>query len=323
MEAVTETNRFGQFGFELDPEMKALLREIASNERARLLRVPRGRAMACLFERSPRVGLFAPGLTSAEVKLLERHREELAHLLLRVYYERYLQNADVRRRHCLHGPEKYKFLGEVQLERRVLSQVNALRSAYPTDSVAIELIRLTEGATTSGVSRSQILAAARGLAESDLTRIYTGYELALAESPEAAAKVFYDVGRQTLSRQTTLLALSALGDTQARMGQMVKARETFAQSAQMGLDFLNEPLSWLAYALQTGHLDQVRAASDLVDSSLTKFSDEVAGWVRSRHEERDFGIWSPSIEGIRLARSQDDRVGPVAQMVFLNFTKAG
>jgi len=60
-----------------NPELEAILQEIALDPRAKMLKVPSSGALV-YATRQPRVGIAAPGLTSAERQLLTVHRDELA-----------------------------------------------------------------------------------------------------------------------------------------------------------------------------------------------------------------------------------------------------
>jgi len=63
-----------------NPELESILQEIARDPKAKLLKVPSSGQLICATHDS-RVSIAAPGLTSAEVELLEVHREELGELL--------------------------------------------------------------------------------------------------------------------------------------------------------------------------------------------------------------------------------------------------
>lgn len=63
-----------------DPEVEALLREVASDPRSKLLRLPRATDPRVAFEPDPRIASTAAGLTVAERHLLEVHRSDIADL---------------------------------------------------------------------------------------------------------------------------------------------------------------------------------------------------------------------------------------------------
>ena len=63
-----------------NPELESILQEIARNPKAKLLKVPSSGQLICATHDS-RASIAAPGLTTAEVELLEVHREELGELI--------------------------------------------------------------------------------------------------------------------------------------------------------------------------------------------------------------------------------------------------
>ncbi len=67
--------------FDIAPELRELLGDIASDESARLLRLSPRQVQAVLYERDAKACASAPFLGNAERKLLEAYREESARIL--------------------------------------------------------------------------------------------------------------------------------------------------------------------------------------------------------------------------------------------------
>lgn len=79
---------------QFDPEVEALLREIAEDPRSNLLRVPRPMASRALVEDVPIVSVATAGLTKAERHLAIVHREELSYLLRCAAWKRLTEGED-------------------------------------------------------------------------------------------------------------------------------------------------------------------------------------------------------------------------------------
>lgn len=79
---------------QFDPEIEALLREIAADPRSNLLRVPRQKAARALVEDVPIVGVATAGLTKAERQLAIVHRHELSYLLRCAAWKRLTEGED-------------------------------------------------------------------------------------------------------------------------------------------------------------------------------------------------------------------------------------
>ena len=256
-----------------DPEVEALLREIASEPRSRLLRFGRPRTLRGLFP-SHGVGLDAggaPGLASAERHLLDVHRVELAWALREACLIKFLgdrgfghrigRNVDMTRGHRVPSAARWRRLFRNELQRGGLDPRMQLRSQEAP--LALESDWLSN-------SVSFLASLSLQLEATDQARIYLAIDLALMGQHASSRRVLNEVLAGKPTAEHASCALQALALCSSARRAYGEAAVLARRSARTGPERPEPYLNWLYYSLMSGDraaaVDCSRRIDDLMDS---------------------------------------------------------
>jgi hypothetical protein len=295
-----------------DPEVEALLREIASDPRSKLLRFDRPRLLRGLFPRHP-VGGRAPGLGKAERHLLDVHRVELAWAL---------------RQACL-----VKFLGERGFGRWIGRNVD-LTHGYRVPSAARwrrlfrdELERGGSASWQQGCSPlhvesdwlsdsiSHLASMSLQLESTDQARIYLAIDLALMGRNASSKRVLKEVLAGKATDEIASHALQALALCSSADRAYGEAAGLARRSARMGAERPEPYLNWLYYSLLSCDRAAAVECSDRISDLMDSRHPAVELFEKQLRTQRRSGEWSPSARTRGCVRRIDDQLGEPARRI--------
>lgn len=300
-----------------DLEIQGLLLEILHNPRSRLFRNTPRRSATYWLDQSPAVGLNAPGLTSAEQKLLSSYRDEVAYVLRRIYFELLMQDEQMRTMISLHlaGGKKLELLGKPLLLRQMQDAGAKVRRGFPEQLLAREILECVASFEQLERTPLNLLLASMRLAPHDSARNYMAYEAFRSGDWRTAKDIAERIVQTATKHESIRSARDFLGVIHARRGRIDLAHEVFSESARMSPDTPNTVLSWFASSIQIGRSRDALEASKRIDATWNATDDAIHSWICGRVRERQRGVWSPSRESHEVVRVVLDRMGETARAV--------
>ncbi len=316
----------------LDPEVEALLQEIAADPRSSLLRVPRPKVLRGLFERGsraadePATSARATGLTSAERQLLLVHRCEVAALLreacvLRLFEEPRAaeeigRDIDVRRR--IEIPDEDAWRARARREMDAVTDDSEttdayellLRCVHPADES-----RWGEDASSARPSAAQLATSSLRVAAHDSARICVGVDLIRRDEPRTALRVLESVLAGAPSALHASNAHENVGWARAASGDAPAARDAYRAAALCGEPRPTPLASWLFHALDAADRPDVLDAAARLDELVEPDHPSLADWlkgVRRKRAERGRG---PSPATKKLLESLADELGDTSRRI--------
>lgn len=264
----------------VDPELEQLLREVAADPRATLLRIARPQAIRSVYESSIVARESATGLLAAERQLLRVHREELARLLRRACVMLIFESPSGRAYTMRHVTATYRH--DPPTRERWLDDAR-LELAVSKPDVATDVVTLLERCVTDVASRratiSQLAAASARLQRTAQADIYRGEELAMAGMHGEAADVFELVTTRTASQQVVAATWNNLGKSLQEMNEVGRALRAFEHAIacddSLAMPFFNRlGAAWLALDAEC-----VRDAAKNVDDRFHENDSAVADYL--------------------------------------------
>lgn len=303
----------------IDPELRALLREIATDPRARLFRSEIPRPTRLALRDGPTVGLHAAGLTAAERELLRAHREELAKLL-RDSAEWKIQqhpHARVRVTRYANATERIPKLEHADLianarrQHRALSRFEHLARHGWASARAHSLL------SSPATSAYEYASFSLRFVPHDAAWIHVARDLREEEDAAAASRILTDVVRRGHSANLQMSALSFLGVRYEQAGAQASAAACFARSSALGVGSPNIDLSWLAESLSAGDITQTLEAAARIDDRLTPGCPALDDWLAQLDRRMQLlPLFVPLTESVRrTAQELLGRVGPTSTRV--------
>lgn len=273
-----------------DPEVLALLDEIASDPRASLLRMPARPLKNWIAGPEEVLSPHASHLTRAERHLVQAYREEAASVLVEACI-RELSQSRVADSSTPPSPT---------LEARARRLVDHAGIDGP------DLEPLERVASSKRVSSLVIAGAAMRLAPSDVARNCLGAALTLEGSPASARRVLGPVARDGATARQRAKALANLGMVCSELRDYEGAVEYNRLACRTDGDWAAAPIWALVGAIQLGRERDVVEFLRRVDqrASTRSVQDLAAGMRRDRIK----GSWSPTRDSAR-ALSLVQRLG--------------
>jgi hypothetical protein len=296
-----------------EPEVEAILREIASDPRSSLLRVSRPRHLLGLFERYTNVGPQTVGLTAAERHLLQVYRNEVARLL-----------GDVCRRRLVSGERPLNRSLTVDSDLVIPSEAeNRERSralqpfAGELDEPDVEslLERCASGDPTRQPSVTALAAAMARLVPSDSARGLAGLDLALRGQPRAALRLHHSILAGSPSPLMASIAWENVGFAQELLRSQEAALDGFRIAALTDLGRSFPALVWLQRGLVMGLADESLRAASRVNELLGPDDKTLDWYVRVLQQWKIQGAWEAHEHGRRLALGIREQVDGPAGML--------
>lgn len=248
---------------ESDLELDALLREVAADPRATMLRIARPAAFRSAFESAIAVSPHATGLTLAEREIVRTHREQLALLLRQACVARLYahpraaallvrqQTADTR----------IELIQPAELRRRARAELSACGDDLPRlDGIElVERMACDEGSGSTDVI--QLAAASMRLWPTDQARMYEASALYFDGEARAASRLYEAVIAQSSDSLIVAFAWYNLARIHLDAGTFDQALDGYRAAVDCDDSLLIALLAWLAAGLSLGSESQSLAAA--------------------------------------------------------------
>jgi hypothetical protein len=297
-----------------DPEVEALLREIAADPNSSLLRVTRPQAVKGLFERTERVSPGMTGLSSAERHLVQVHRNEVAHLLREVCRWRMLNDPASKRDLAPYpgaGDTEGADVQELGHAVRRLEEDEEGESDATSYS-ALQLIKQCVVGPSKGVHVSSLASASHRLEPHDANRIYIGLDLTFRGKPHAALRVY----RALLSECTDPSMRSSAWGNAAVPYELLNSpttmMECFRRSA-LSAENLLSAMEWLHGAIRCEDKGEALRAGEMM-TDLCDRGPSILDWYEGTLLERRVA-WSPTKSQAMFARSLRSSLTPPSRRI--------
>lgn len=292
-----------------DPEVEALLREIAADPNSSLLRVTRPQAVKGLFERTERVSPGMTGLSSAERHLVQVHRNEVAHLLREVCRWRMMNDPASKANFSPYNgatETKHSSLKEFEDAARSLER----NEPDPDSHSALQLIKECIG--EQGVHVSSIASASQRLEPHDASRIYIGLDLAFRGKPHSAIRVYKSVLDDCVepAMRSSAWANAAVAYELLGMNEMMVG--CTSQSA-LASDNPTSASEWLFGALLLEDKAGALAASHRIHDLTNGHLKPVQWYVSTLVVRRANGSFRPTRSQLHFVNSLSGSLAPAAR----------
>jgi hypothetical protein len=309
-------------GHLLDPEVEGLLQELARDPASTLLRVKRPESIRDLADCGAKVGATQPGLSTLERHLVERYREEVAFLLLRMYWEMFLRDGlfELRRVTAPLRDGSYACKPPARLLRRLQRQRQEIRdycAALPLAEQVAEATSLFDGETIRPI---QLPAASIRLVPGDYARILIGDEHLHSGFPQSAEHIYRRVAAEPRSARGRAWTASRRACVELARRRPDRAQPLFAEAFAASNDLRAELLGWFATSLQAGALAAAREAGGLVEARIDHDAAFVQDWITARREERFLGLWAPTAESEGVRAKLEGSMGAWSDEFFRIFS---
>lgn len=301
----------------LDPEIEGLLRELTTDPRSTLLRVPRRGVLRTFFEQdTTAVSEHATGLLAAERELLHAHREALAkHVreacVMKLFSsplcaKRLFRYETATTAHQI--PNATRWRHDLRAERR--------RSSTPRAFRDVELLdRCLEPDEFSTVTVTELAAASLRLQPTAQARIYAAQEVIFLGDSKRGLQLLTRVGTAVGPPAITASIACNQGAALSDLGHDDLARESYARAVAIADPPLSGLVFWLAYSLRTQRRDDALAAAQLLDHLATPSHGSVREVIRSLSVQRSEQACMLSDASQALARSTRERAETTSSMV--------
>lgn len=302
--------------FDLDARVRSILRDIAADPRARLLRpdpAEVARAATALFDPP---GPARPGATAAERELLAKHRDEVAELLrLRAGIELAREeSAEVR---FTLSPDRWCSTDEDLESWRSLYA--ACDANAPAPDGAQEAVNDSRAVRLDASSCVRIAAAAFRLRPIPRARLTLGRALARAGQYGAALRL----ARATLHQPADALRRSLAWDLVATCGKdafgIAFAARAYRNASRTGPPRPFAHAAALLFSLQAGEPGPARQVARRIEDAFDAREASLARFTDWQAKLRERGLWAPTPEAAEALRSMEESLGttsaPIAALV--------
>lgn len=297
----------------LDPEVAELLVEVARDPRSHLLRVPDVENLPA-FE--PAVGVAEPFLTSAERKLLEVRRSEVAQLLLeatiREVYEHPKASWELTR--TRDGGSKLKVADLTELRRRSRRQLEAPPEAAD-DLEAVSLLARCLGPMRPREAGVKLALASLRLRPREETRIYLALALDQAGRTRTALDLLHRQIRVGYSAGNGSFLWRDLGLFEWKLGRPEASMQAYRSTVESNGSQVAAAFDWFVVALLIGYLESALEAARILEERASPDHPATQEFIGLYQGRRARGMWKPTPEFRRVVSGIRDSLPPVARRV--------
>ncbi len=293
----------------LDPEVLALLDEIAADPDSTLLRVPREPLKRFLPLREPPVSPREPLLTRAERHLVQAHREYVARLLFDAC--RLSLTRDPIEKTRIHRWVTKDQRLEIPVKDKWHSWANQAVKNPPSDpdlSFPLRLLQRCASGETS-TPASELASASLRLVPCDATRIWLGVALHREGQSRSAMHTLQDVLAHRPSPANELWARMDCGFVSFGCARYEQAVDWYRSAASVQEDPAIPVLSWFSSALQLGNREEASKARARLDEVVDPRHPTVNELTVSLRTV------APSIRCKKLLSGVRGKLSPVARSI--------
>lgn len=252
----------------IDPELEGLLRQVASDPRATMLRIQPRVALRSVIATDEIVRPFATDLATTERELVRVHREQLAHVLLRACLIRVYSDPRAQLRVIRHVTPSWHHAVPRNSEWRDEAR-RALRCALyaPEELSGLELIDACLAADgIQQASIAQLAAASRRLRPTSHALIY----LAVHEAFDGDARLSGELCFQAIARDPRSVcakdAWANLGSARSELGEFSSACDAFEKSLEFDPTQLLPNVGLFIESVRLGRLDEALATARRIET---------------------------------------------------------
>ena len=269
-----------------NPELENILQEIARDPKAKLLKIPSSGQLICATH-DPRVSIAAPGLTSAEVELLEVHREELGELLKQRCLIEFFADPEANTR--LHR--------SVDADQKLVVRNDAvwcadteiaLKQPVGDDrtQLAADVLSRCVGRDSRSVSVAQLATAMMRIISSDQPHVYIALELLESKRYSDAIKAYKAAHSRGLSSLLDSYCFEGVSVANWELGRASQAYESIGLAVSTATNRPVPLINAILIAARMGRIQSAKTACSALDS-LDCTDDSAARYIPSRAGDRD------------------------------------
>lgn len=299
----------------LDPEVEAVLREVAADQHSALLRVPRDTVRPTLLD-EPTRDRQLKGLSSAEKQLLTVHRGELAWLLRQMCLSQLFAKSPAKLVVSRYKSisEKCKVWDQSQLADRVRSET--IFGNHSPNHGAIELLsRSLRLASGQSPSISELIAVAMSLEPTNQARLIAAIDLALRGNQYSAIRVARSVLNKNPAQEHAVRAWECIGFALSKLARYTQAYKAYDRACAIGNQYLEARMNRFLFALQAGaRKEALDSAADL-DTAVNVEQPNVKWFLSVTKERQSQGEWTPTEGGKRLGSTIATDLNEVAKRI--------
>ena len=259
----------------LDPEVQAILHEVAAEPGSVLLRQP---TSDVFFSPHARLRSTTPSLKAAERELVQVHREELAYWLRAACLRRILTNSDSTVSLTRHLPDRQVLsIPDRDAIASTLERVPAVESPPAGYEDALSSLVREESCSASMILEA--LALSSRLVPCDSTRVYAAVCLTELRQVRAARAVLRTVLAQSVDPLIIGICWNNLGTTFFAERSHEEAAKCYRRAVNVQGDYPAALFGWLLSSLLVGDQESASEAAVALDRSIEPTDPSVQQFV--------------------------------------------
>ena len=255
-----------EYSDHFNPDLEAILQEIARDPRAKMLKVPSSGALI-YSNTQPQVGIAAPSLTAAEVEVLTVHREELAERLKERCLIEFFREPGAKL-HLNSSIEVGRTL-EVRDEdewHRETKQLLEYKLEETRHQIAKDVLKkCVKGSEERSVSITELATAMMRIAPKEQGRLYVALDLLKKGRPSEAVALAQGALEENPSSQTASYAFEILADALWKLGHKGEALEASRDSIMAMETRIHSVLCCIDIAVRSGAEREAKEACRRLD----------------------------------------------------------
>lgn len=297
----------------LEPEVAALLREVAADPHSSLLRARPLSQQVDLFRREETWSSRSWMLNHAEAELVRVHREQLAWVLrelcLRELYEAKGEQA-VLNPYDVQG-RRHEVAADSVIAREV-ETAERFENRAPEVQLALTLAAAVRAPSGRRPQVADLAAAAHRLVPSNQARLLAAIDYARGNAQRTAIEIARGVLTCSPKPDHRAVAWEVIGRSYSQRGHTRQAHDSYANgcehAAQQYLMLLNGSMFALQLGLAESASEKLRRLTHMIPHDHPGVSTFIQAQVLAREE----GQWKPSTEGQIMSQRLADAIGGVA-----------
>jgi hypothetical protein len=298
------------------PELEEILRDVARMPDSVLLRAPRSKPTAKLFDVLGPASPMAAGLSSAERELLRAHRDELASVLRDACW---MATQEVgRRESCL---DRRNGLGGIQRVHSQAAIQARAEGALSTASGQVEhiLARLVSANGFSKPSVAELATASHRIQPTDHARICAALDLIWRGQPEASVELSLEVAQHGTLLADRIASWRNAATAYEMAGDLRRALALAVTASQLASDYAYPALHAFALAIHAQQSREALYAASLIDTLSADFTPGLVAFALDLESRRTRGRWRPPAHSLPFIASIEHHIGPNSQRILRAF----
>lgn len=305
---------------DIEPELEEILRKLAADPDAKLMRVPAARSFVGMMNEGP-VNASSVALNRAERHLLLTYREELADLLRqRCVMEFFaMPDGDVRWHKSLSAKEELVVPDRESWTERATVVTEFDLGQSDGDRAARETLDACVSGTEGEVGITQLARASLRAVDSDFARVYVALDLLRMQRVSEAAAVYRQVIETASNSRILSYCWEGLGVIDSLNSDMEAAVLCYRKSFDADDSRVVPLLNRLVAAAALGERGELASAASDVDAG-TRSGDSVVSWiVQYTKDNLEHGTLRLQADSRKLVRRMLETVGPPSRRVLNEF----